>query len=370
MPALPGGGAEKVLIDILANFDKQRYKCTLLLEYRDDVYTSSIPEGVEVKYLYKRCNIWIERFHRALNIVGCYHLFHTLVYRLLFLWLLRKRKFDTIVSFMEGEAVRIHSYLFRKAKRHISWIHIDFSKKHWSLAFFKNRTHERECYARMDKLIFVSVGAKRGFLQMYSQIQEENCRVIYNLIDRAEILKLSESKQLPKARFVICMAGRLNAQKRYDRAIDALKMLKEAGYDVEMWILGTGELEESLKSRCCDNGVEHMCRFWGFVRPPYAYMKYADIYLNTSESEGYPLVLCEALCLGLPVVATNITGAQEILADSEYGLLVEERVLDIYNGLKTLISDEALRGKYKDQAKLRAEQFSIRQIMNDIYEVL
>lgn len=50
-------------------------------------------------------------------------------------------------------------------------------------------------------------------------------------------------------------------------------------------------------------------------------MKEADIYLNTSEAEGYPLVVCEALCLGLAIVATDISGASEILAGSEYGIV-------------------------------------------------
>ena len=106
MPALPGGGAEKVLIDILKNIDSTRYSLTLLLEYREGVYTSAIPEWVEVKALYNRSNIWLERFHRGLSILKCYHLFHSLVYRFAFKWLLKDRKFDTIVSFLEGEADR------------------------------------------------------------------------------------------------------------------------------------------------------------------------------------------------------------------------------------------------------------------------
>ena len=155
MPALPGGGAEKVLIDILKNFDTSEYQLTLLLEYEQEVYTSSIPEGVEVIYLYKKNNIWIERFHRGLSIVKCYHLFHSLLYGFAFRWLLRGRKFDTIVSFMEGEAVRIHSYLKSKAKRNVSWVHIDFQKKHWSLFFFRGKKHEYKCYSAMDNIVLV-----------------------------------------------------------------------------------------------------------------------------------------------------------------------------------------------------------------------
>ena len=112
------------------------------------------------------------------------------------------------------------------------------------------------------------------------------------------------------------MAGRLNQQKRYDRALRLIKALSDKSIDVEMWILVEGELREILMSLANKLGILDRCRFWGFVKPPYPYMRAADIYLNTSEAEGYPLVLCEALCLGLPIVATDITGAHEILEDS------------------------------------------------------
>ena len=102
MPALPGGGAEKVLVDILKNMDQNKYRLTLLLEYKDGVYTSSLPKGVEVIYLYQKSNIWLERFHRGLGLIKCYHWFHSLFYRLAFLAKLCRRRFDTIVSFMEG----------------------------------------------------------------------------------------------------------------------------------------------------------------------------------------------------------------------------------------------------------------------------
>ena len=368
MPALQGGGAEKVLIDILKNMDRSRYDLTLLLEYKEDVYTSSIPEDVKVRSLYRRSGIWLERFHRGLGIVRCYNLFHSLVYRLAFLWMMRKESYDTIISFMEGEAVRIHSYLKHKAKRNVSWIHIDFKKKHWSLEFFRNKRHECECYSMMDKIVFVSDDARKSFLEIYP-VDESSTKVLYNLIDRDEILKLSD-KTIEKRKLTICMTGRLNQQKRYDKALEVMKILKDDGEDVELWVLGIGELEAELKEQANSLGIAEMCRFWGFVRPPYPYMKSADIYLSTSEAEGYPLVLCEALCLGLPVVATDITGAHEILEESKYGLLVKEDVDDIYRGVKRMIENQGLREAYRVKALERAELFSVSKILDEIDSIL
>ena len=166
------------------------------------------------------------------------------------------------------------------------------------------------------------------------------------------------------------MVGRLNQQKRYDRALRLIKALSDKAIDVELWILGEGELREMLKLMASDMGILDRCRFLGFVKPPYSYMRAADIYLNTSEAEGYPLVLCEALCLGLPIIATDITGAHEILGDSEYGLLVPEEDDLILKGVEKLFVDNGLREYYKRKAKERSELFSVQAVLQMIDSVL
>lgn len=147
-------------------------------------------------------------------------------------------------------------------------------------------------------------------------------------------------------------------------------MLKNDGYDFELWILGTGELLDGLVRAVHECRLDENVIFMGFKRPPYPYMKAADVYLNTSEAEGYPLVVCEALALGIPVVATSVTGTKEILGDSEYGLLVKEDVEDIYNGLKRMADDAGLREEYHLRSLRRAEMFDVEATMNQIYEVL
>ena len=369
MPAMLGGGAEKVLIDILKNMNQDMYDLSLLLEYREGLYTPSVPDNVKIYSLYNRNSIWIERLHRVLKLLRLYHVFHSIVYKMAFRRLLRTQTFDTIVSFMEGEAVRIHSYLHHSAVKNVSWVHIDFLKKHWSLDFFKNCAHEMDCYSLMDKVVFVSDDARQSFRKLYP-ITEGKTQVLYNLIDKSEIVRLADTLDICKRKLTICMVGRLNKQKRYDRALDAVKKLKDEGLDFELWILGVGELEDELLRYCEELQISDSCRFWGFVRPPYPYMNKADIYLNTSEAEGYPLVLCEALCLGLPVVATDITGANELLDASRYGLLVEESVDGIADGIRAMLTNVTLREEFRKKAMERSKMFSVDKVMNEIDAVL
>lgn len=369
MPALPGGGAEKVCIDILKNFDYESYEVTLFLEYREGIYLDDVPEEVKVLALHPQNTIWFERLHRILRYFHCYTLFHKLVYKYMLLRLLKGVSFDTIVSFMEGSAVRFHSYITHKADENLSWVHIDLEQKHWSLDFFRNKKDELEAYKKMDEIVFVSKDVKRKFLKLYP-ISNDKCTVIYNLINKDVIRQFADQINVEKRKFTICMVGRLNRQKRYDRALSIAKYLKREGYDFDLWIIGEGNLEKAMKAMCNDYEIDDCVHFLGFQKNPYPYMKVADIYLNTSEAEGYPLVICEAMCLGLPIVATEISGAREILDHSEYGLLVSESEKDIYNGVKMLMDNPSLREKYRRVVLRRAEIFDVPTTMAQIYEIL
>ena len=96
----------------------------------------------------------------------------------------------------------------------------------------------------------------------------------------------------------------------------------------------------------------------------------ADVFLKTSEAEGYPLTLCEALCLGLPVVATDISGARDILGDSEFGIVVPEDVPAIADALRQLMDCDDLRTRYAAQARRRSEIFAVEPFMETLYSWL
>lgn len=369
MPSLPSGGAEKVLIDILKNFDYRLYEVTLFLEYREGIYLNDVPDEVRILSLHPRNTIWFERLHRVLRTFHCYALFHALVYKYMFLALLKGEKFDTAVSFMEGASVKFHSYITHKADKNLSWVHIDLKQKHWSLDFFQNSKDEFRAYQKMDKVVFVSEDVKRRFLELYA-IQSEKCTVVYNLIDKNVIQQLAVSERIEKRKFTICMVGRLNKQKRYDRALRVAKRLKDTGYDFDLWIIGEGSLEEPLKAMSHEYDVDDCVSFLGFKKPPYPYMKVADLYLNTSEAEGFSLVNCEALCLGLPVVSTATSGPTELLDHSQYGLLVSEKEEDIYIGVKRMIDDADLHEEYSKKGIQRSEMFNVPNTMAQICKIL
>ena len=370
MPSLPGAGAEKVLIEILRHIDYTQYNVSLFLEYREGVYLQDVPDKVSIIALHGPNNLWFQRLHRRLVERGWYAPFHELVYRRMFLSLLRGKRYDTIISFMEGSAVKFHSYIFDKGKRNISWVHIDFQQKHWSLDFFRDAEDERQCYEKMDKIIFVSNDAKTGFDSLF-HLSAEKYAVHYNIIDADRIRRLSQMCTAEqKNRFTICMLGRLNTQKRHDRAISVAKTLKELGYDFELWIIGDGELREKIENQIIEAGLQDVVKLKGFINPPYSMLAQADIFLNTSEAEGFSLVVAEAFCLGIPVVSTNVSGPRELLGDSEYGILTSQEEKDIASAVRTMMDNSLLRKHYSVMSLTRSQMFNVDASMSAFYKLL
>ena len=370
MPSLPGAGAEKVLIEILRHIDYTQYNVSLFLEYREGVYLQDVPDKVSIIALHGPNNLWFQRLHRRLVERGWYAPFHELVYRRMFLTLLRGKRYDTIISFMEGSAVKFHSYIIDKGNRNISWVHIDFQQKHWSLDFFRDAEDERQCYEKMDKIIFVSNDAKTGFDSLF-HLSAEKYAVHYNIIDADRIRRLSQMCTAEqKNKFTICMLGRLNTQKRHDRAISVAKTLKELGYDFELWIIGDGELREKLENQIIEAGLQDVVKLKGFINPPYSMLAQADIFLNTSEAEGFSLVVAEAFCLGIPVVSTNVSGPRELLGDSEYGILTSQEEKDIASAVRTMMDNSLLRKHYSVMSLTRSQMFNVDASMSAFYKLL
>lgn len=360
--SLAGGGAEKVLIDLLRHTDYSKYEVDLCLVTNKGVYLNQIPHNINKFYLYDGS----ENIRYRVDFVMAKYFSID--------YFQRKRiekhvtkNYDAIVSFMEGIPVKFHGYILRNGKRNISWIHLDLLKKHYTKKYFRAK-EERHLYLKMDRIACVSNDAQTSFKRLFPL--QVPLVTLYNPIDKELILSRSKEFSLDKNKFTICSVGRLMPQKSYDRLIRVATKLKRAGFDVDFWIVGIGYLERKLQQLAVQLGVKEMVHFLGFQSNPYPYIKNADIFLSTSMAEGYPLVICEAICLGKPIVATNITGSKEILDDSEYGLLTEEDDESIFESIRNMITNDRLRNYYAQKAVERSYIFDINNTVSEIYNFI
>ena len=358
---LAGGGAEKVLIDVLSQTDYSCYKVDLLLIVGEGVYLSSVPSAVQIHSLYKSRGFKYKLDFLLARYFGLeYFQRH----------LLKKKivgRYDVVASFMEGIPLKFHKYLLSDAQRNITWVHTDLCRLHYTSKYFKRR-EELRLYNSMDAVVVVSNQAREGF---YKQFQVEvPLFTLYNPINKTEIVSLAGKQNIATKKFTICCVGRLTYAKRLDRALRVVDNLLKKGYEIELWIVGCGQLEKQLLKLCNDLGIKKNVSFLGFQSNPYPYIKAADIFLSTSMTEGYPLVICEALCLDKPIVATNVTGPREILGDSEFGLLTEESDEAIFEGVRRMIDDKDLRQHYAEIASERKQMFDIQSTVDKIYKLI
>ncbi|MDG3088275.1 glycosyltransferase family 4 protein [Vibrio hannami] len=169
---------------------------------------------------------------------------------------------------------------------------------------------------------------------------------------------------LPAVSPVILSVGHLVERKGHNLIIQALKRLP----DVSLLIAGDGPDKARLQSLAEKTGVQSRVLFLGSLDQPTLAKYYGacDALVLASDREGWANVLLESMACGTPVVATRIWGTPEVVKNEHAGLLVERNVLDIANGIKSLLSSDVCRSK----TRLYAEGFSWDETINKKYQLI
>jgi glycosyltransferase involved in cell wall biosynthesis len=147
-------------------------------------------------------------------------------------------------------------------------------------------------------------------------------RFLPNVVE-TNLFRPSELPRSPVVR--ILGAGRLTAQKRFDRFLSVLAQVKDSvSHPVQAVLAGTGPLQSELEQQATRLGLlPDGVQFCGPVTQMLPVYQQADILLLTSDYEGTPNVVLEAMACGLPVVATRVGGVPEIVTDGETGYLAD-----------------------------------------------
>jgi glycosyltransferase involved in cell wall biosynthesis len=174
-------------------------------------------------------------------------------------------------------------------------------------------------------------------------VRPERLYLLPNVVDTTQF---RPTARLRENQIRLITVGRFIQNKRLDRFLSALARLREGTKrDVKGTIVGAGPLKEALEKHAgalglLPDGVE----FKGSVSDMAPVYAEADICVLTSESEGTPNVLLEAMASGLPVVATEVGGVPEIVRQGENGFLAPSGDEDsLCAALARLINDSRLR---------------------------
>ena len=363
IPGLSTGGAEKVLITLLRNIDYSRFDVELLLIFNVGVYFDQIPEQVKLSFVYPKPNSLRQKLD-----FSAYYKFNLVFFeRISVRMALKSSKYDAIISFLEGRALKAHSYITNLARKNITWVHTDLNKNHYTNDISMTNALERKAYAKMDEVVFVSNEAKVQFDKLGYYVKRET--IVHNPLEKDLIQSfICQSKNQT---FTIVLCGRLAKVKAYDRMIRVARRLKDDGLQFQVHFIGDGREREYLQELITSLNLTDNVKLLGFKNPPYYEMAKADLFVSTSIAEGYPVNICEAMCLGLPIVATKCTGTSEIINEGDcFALLAEQNEDSIYSCVKRMMLDDDLRNECRNKTLKAAERFDIHRTMEDIYSII
>ncbi|MBR6632983.1 MAG: glycosyltransferase family 4 protein [Clostridia bacterium] len=165
-------------------------------------------------------------------------------------------------------------------------------------------------------VVFQTEGAKN----LYPKKIRKNSVVILNPLDVSRMPDYYEGER----RKVIVSVGRLQEQKRTDVLIDAFAMIADRHPDYTLELYGKGNLLEELKALVESHSLTDRVRFMGTSSTIFEDINNASLFVLTSDFEGLPNALLEAMALGLPCVSTRCSpgGAEELIEDKVNGYLV------------------------------------------------
>lgn len=132
---------------------------------------------------------------------------------------------------------------------------------------------------------------------------------------------IDELQELKNEYFIVGVVARIEIQKRIDYALNVLKELKRLKKKVFFVFFGDGPLEKEVIQLSNELGVMDCLKFFGYVESAKDYIKYFDTLLFTSDWEGFPLTIWEAMAAGIPIISTDVGGIKEILEKEKCGLI-------------------------------------------------
>ncbi len=306
---LSGGGAERMMVNLIKGFVDLGLSVDLVLNKADGPYMKLVPPQVRI------IDLQAPRMIQGLPKLVSY------LKREKPAALLTTLHYNIEIAILAKHLARSKTRLIVREANTLSNQSKYCKTDQWSGQLAK------WFYPWADQVLAVSHGVADD-LSKVTGMSLARMKVVYNPVITPSLVENSRAVLdhpwlSDKAVPVVLGVGRLSEQKDFPTLIRAVAQVR-SHRPVRLLILGAGPDRESLTALAASLGIKEDVAFMGFVDNPYAYMKQADVFVLSSKWEGLPNVLIEAMAVGTPVVSTNCpSGAAEILANGKYGELVE-----------------------------------------------
>ncbi|MBU2975921.1 glycosyltransferase [Zobellia sp. B3R18] len=329
--SMAGGGAERVVSYLLPYIQQQGFTVHLVL--MNDTISYDLPQDTVIHYL--------ERSKGDEN--GIIKLIKLPFLAFQYARLLKKLNITHSFSLLtRPNYINTLSRLFPSSSPKIIISERSFPSLQYGYGNFQSKVNNwliSKLYPKADYILCNSQGNADDLTTNYG-IELNITDVIYNPVDIERIAKIQRiTSFFNPDYFNLVTIGRLDSGKNHELLIRALQNIPKA----RLYLLGDGVLLKYLTELTKQLNLQDRVFFLGFDNNPYQYLKAADLFVFGSNHEGFPNVLLEAMCCGLPILTTNCkSGPSEIMKLEEAH---DQDIMKTPYGILTPVSDVGLMAK-------------------------
>ncbi|MBE6048577.1 MAG: glycosyltransferase [Clostridium sp.] len=333
------GGVEKFMVDLALHMDNAKYDTSVvcLVSKKNSIFENVLERNkIKVTYL----DMSMKYFD------------------LTTMWKLYK-----IIKNEKPDVVHVHTYIMKMVLLPIllNKIPVKIHTVH-----VPAEVESKECSKTALKLAYkvgkvvpvgVSKSVKEGLEKLFNI---EEAKLIYNGIDLNKFnnFRIEETKN-KSVKFI--NIARFMPEKNHEMLIKAFAVVSEKYPDVKLSLVGKGKLQDNMKSMVKELGIEEKVEFLDLREDIPELLNESDVFVLTSNYEGFGLVLAEAMACRVPVISTNVGAVSELIDNGKNGILVDNGDLNsLIKNMILFIENRNLRDKYAEAGFQSVKKFDLK----------
>lgn len=356
------GGSMTSMLNLLELLKEQGYEIDLFLMEHEGVFLGRAKNAANLlteDMILSSVICSKEKLIKSRNLIKlCIRLIYILTYKIfgvqnvnarVYKWRAKKLsgKYGNVIAFQENRTTEFVQYI--EVPNKIAWVHNDFCR------FVHNSTKEEMQYI-YDKFQFIVCVSKASAESMRENLKEvdNKIRIIYNTLNPNYIKLKSMEKEFQTDRSLVNFVsiGRFVEQKKFERIVDVSNQLIKDGYKFVWYVIGNGDLSESIATSIKKNELGKVIKLLGAQENPYPMLEASDYLVITSLYEAHPMVANEALILHKPVISTAFSSVYEVINHRVNGMICVNSIDGLYHGIKELLDDKELQKTIREGAQL------------------
>lgn len=351
------GGAEKSLVSLLPLLSRYKYEIHLWILTRGGVLESLLPSDVVIENapLYDKSEMICHKISKFFFSV--YYRFQKRfgknAYPSEVIWKCCGRTtkgleevYDVAIAY--GQGLSTYTTIDTiKAKKYIGWVNADMFATGYDIPF------NLHYYDTMTFIVPVSEKLEQIMRTNLPQYKNKY-KCVYDILNPSLINKMSEESvpTIPNDdRMRLLTVARFVPPKGHELVIQTALELRRKAIKFVWILVGDGFRLSEIKKMVNNADLQDSIIFVGMKSNPYPYMKWCDVYVQTSIHEGFGITISEAKILNKPVVSTDFDTVYDQLENEVNGLIVPKNGCDIAGGILRIMNNEKLRQKLVDNLK-------------------